>query len=103
MKMVGIVDALGIESFIPLKGHQRETFIFSLRAKANQQRNAVCFCLDFKDEEIKKINNLINDKTEKSFIEAGIIVTKKLDSLIHTFHTKTNKKLYGTYKLRGYI
>ena len=101
--MIGIVDALGIESFIPLEGHQRETFIFNLRAKANQQRNAISFCLGFTGEEIKKINNLIKIETEQSFVEAGIIVTEKLDSLNKTSHTKTNKKLYEIYKLRGYI
>ena len=45
MKMIGIVDALGIESFIPLESHQREAFMFSLRSKANHQRNAVSFVL----------------------------------------------------------
>jgi len=103
MKMIGIVDALGIESFIPLECHQREAFIFSLRAKANQQRNAISFCLDFADKEIEKINSLIGTKTEQSFVEAGMIVTEKLDSINKTFHTETNKKLYEIYKLRGYI
>ena len=77
--------------------------MFSLRSKANQQRNAVSFCLDFTGEEIEKINNLINAKTEQSFVEAGIIVTEKLDSINKTFHTEKNKKLYEIYKLRGYI
>lgn len=103
MKMIGIVDALGIESFISLEGHQREAFMFSLRSKANQQRNAVSFCLNLTGEEIKKINSLIETKTEQSFIEAGIIITEKLDSLNKTSHTKTNKKLYEIYRLRGYI
>ena len=103
MKMIGIVDALGIESFIQLEGHQREAFIFSLRSKANQQRNAISFCLDFTDEEIEKVNNLIKAKTEQSFIEAGMIVTEKLDSINKTLHTETNKNLYKIYKLRGYI
>ena len=101
--MIGIVDALGIESFITLNGHQREAFIFSLRSKANLQRNAINYCLDFTDEEIDKINNLIEAKTEKSFIEAGTIVTEKLDSLKKAKHTETNKKLYEIHKLRGYI
>lgn len=101
--MIGIVDALGIESFISLVGHQREAFIFSLRSKANQQRNAVSFCLDFTGEEIEKINSLIEAKTEQSFVEVGIIITEKLDSINKTFHTKTNKKLYEIYNLRGYI
>ena len=103
MKMIGIVDALGIESFISLEGHQREAFMFSLRSKANQQRNAISFCLDFTGEEIEKINSLIETKTEQSFVEAGIIVTEKLDPINKTFHTETNKKLYEIYKLRGYI
>jgi len=103
MKMIGIVDALGIESFIPLEGHYREAFLFKIRAKANPQRNAVFFCLDFTDEEIDKINNLIESYTMQSFIEAGIIVTEKLDSINKTFHTQTNKKLYKIYKIRGYI
>jgi len=103
MKMIGIVDALGIESFIPLEGHQKEAFLFSLRSKANQQRNAVYFCLNLTDEEIEKINNLIETKTEQSFVEAGIIITEKLDSINKTFHTETNKKLHEIYKLRGYI
>ena len=103
MKMIGIVDALGIESFITLEGHHREAIIFNLRSKANQQRNAVNYCLDFTDEEIEKINNLIETKTEKSFVDAGIIVTEKLDSMNKTNNTETNKKLHEIYKLRGYI
>jgi hypothetical protein len=101
--MIGIVDALGIESFIPLEGHQKEAFLFSLRSKANQQRNAISYCLNFTDEEIEKINNLINTKTEQSFVEAGMVVTEKIDSINKTFHTITNKNLYKIYKLRGYI
>ena len=103
MKMIGIVDALGIESFITLDDHQKEVFIFNLRSKANQQRNAINYCFDFTDEEIEKINNLITTKTEKSFIEAGIIVTIKLDSLNSTNHTKTNKKFNEIYKLREFF
>jgi len=103
MKMIGIVDSLGLESFITLDGHKREAFMFSLRSKVNQQRNAISFCLDFTDEEIDKINSLIKVKTEESFIEAGIIVTEKLDSINKTFHTEINKKLYEIHKLKGYI
>ena len=103
MKMIGIVDALGLESFIPLEGNQREAFMFNMRSKANKQRNAVSFCLDFTGEEIEKISSLIEAKTEQSFIEAGIIVTEKLDSINKTLHTETNKKLYEIYNLRGYI
>lgn len=103
MKMIGIVDALGIESFITLDGHPREAFMFSLRSKANLQRNAINYCLDFTDEEIDKINNLIEAKTEKSFIEAGTIVTEKFDSLNNTSYTEINKKLYEIYKIRGYL
>jgi hypothetical protein len=103
MKMIGIVDALGIESFIPLEDHQKEAFMFSLRSKANNQRNAISYCLNFTDEEIEKINSLLKEKTEQSFVEAGIIITEKLDSINKTFHTETNKNIYRIYKLRGYI
>jgi hypothetical protein len=102
MKMIGIVDALGIESFIPLEGHQREVFIFNLRSKANQQRNAINYCLDFTDGEIEKINNLLKEKTEQSFVEAGIIVTEKLDSINKTNHARTDKLLKRFYKLSEY-
>ena len=101
--MIGIVDALGIESFIPLEGHYREAFLFRLRSKFNPQRNAVFFCLDFTDEEIDKINNLIETYEVKSFIKAGIIVTEKLDTINKTSHTQTNKMLNRIYKLRGYL
>ena len=101
--MIGIVDALGIESFVPLEGHQREAFLFRLRSKVNPQRNAVFFCLDFTDEEIDKINNLIESYEVQSFIEAGIIVTEKLDAINKTSHTQTNKMLNRIYKLRGYL
>src|SRR5680860_1198107 len=103
MKMIGIVDAFGLESFIPLEGNQRKAFMFNMRSKANQQRNAINYFLDFTDEEIEKINNLIKTKTEQAFIEAGIIVTEKLDSINKTFHTEINKKLYEIHKLRRYI
>jgi len=103
MKMIGIVDALGIESFITFKGNENQAFIFKLRAKANPQRNAIYYCLDFTDEEIEKINNLLKEKTEQSFVETGMIVTEKLDSLNKTSYTKTNKELYKIYKLRRYL
>ena len=101
--MIGIIDALGIESFITFKGNENQAFIFKLRAKANPQRNAIYYCLDFTDNEIEKINNLIYSREKQAFIEAGTIVTKKLDSLNKIFHTETNKKLHEIYKLRGYI
>ena len=103
MKMIGIVDEFGIESFIPLEGHYKEVFLFIIRCKINLQRNAVFFCLDFTDEEIDKINNLIEAYTVQAFIEAGMIVTEKLDSINKSNHTETNKMLNRIYKLRGYL
>ena len=101
--MIGIVDALGIDSFIPLEGHHREAFLFRLRAKFNPQRNAVFFCLDFTGEEIAKINSLIETYEVESFIKAGEIVTGKLDAIYKTSHTQTNKMFNNIYKNRGYF
>ena len=102
-KMIGIVDALGIESFIPFEGNESCVAIFNLRAQANKQRNAVSYCLDFTNIEISRIGKFINSSEELRLIKAGKIVTKRIDEGNKTFHTETNKKLYEVYKLRGYL
>lgn len=99
MKMIGIIDEFGIESFIPLEGHYKEAFLFIIRSKVNLQRNAVFFYLDFIDKEINKIKNLIESHSVKSFNEAGIIIIEKLNSL-NKASTKTDKLLNRFYKLR---
>ena len=96
MKMIGIVDEFGIESFIQFDA--RQSFLLMLRAKLNQQRTVIFYCLDFTDKEINKINNLISSHEVKSYNEAGIIVLEKLISIKST--TKTNKLLNRFYKLR---
>ena len=102
MKMIGIVDALGIESFIPLEGHYNEAFLFIIRSKVNLQRSAVFYCLDFTDKEVNKVKNLVESHVVKSYNEAGIIIIEKLISS-NMASTKTTKLLNRFYKLRGYI
>jgi len=96
MKMIGIVDEFGVESFIPFE--TRQAFLLMLRAKLNLQRIAVFYYLDFTDKEINKINHLISSHEVKSYNEAGIIVLEKLNSIKSI--TKTNKLLNRFYKLR---
>jgi len=97
MKMIGIIDELGVESFIPFD--VRQAFLLMLRAKLNQQRTAIFYCLDFTDKEINKIFNLIESREVKSYNEAGIIALEKLNSQ-NKASTKTNKLLNRFYKLR---
>ena len=100
-KMIGIVDTLGIESFIPLEGNERRLILFSLRARFNAQRNAQCYCLDLTSSEINKINEIIKDRKRESFIEAGKIITKKIDETKGTDLTEVNRQLLKMHKLRG--
>lgn len=98
MKIIGIVDEFGIESFAPLEGNLKQAFIFFIRSKLNLNRIAIFYCLEFTDKEINKINNLIQSHDVKSYDEAGIIILEKLNSIKST--AKTKKLLNRFYKLR---
>lgn len=103
MKMIGIFDALGIESFTPFISKEesgQRMWMFEIRAKLNPQRNAINYCLDFTDGEIKVINRLI---TQKKYVVAGEFVSKKYDAINKTRTTEVNAKLYEVYKIRGYL
>lgn len=100
MKMIGIIDEFGIESFMPLEGHLKEAFFFIIRSKLNIQKNVIFFCLDFTEKEINKIRNLTESHEVKLFNEAGIIVIGKLDSQ-NKASTKTDKLLSRFYQLRA--
>lgn len=101
MKMIGIIDEYGIESFIPLESNYKQAFLFFIRAKINLTRNAIFFCLDFTGKEINKINNLVLSHKVKSFNEAGIIIIEKINSL-NKGSSRINKLLKRFYKLRKY-
>lgn len=101
----GIVDALGLESFIEFDERQerktkREFTLLELRAKFNPQRNAVAYKIELPDADIKKIVKLIG---QGLFVEAGQIVTRYLDSANGTKLTEINKHLQTIQKLRGYL
>lgn len=99
MKMIGIIDEFGIESFMPFEGNYKQAFIFFIRSKLNIQKNVIFFCIDFTDKEINKIKNLVESHEVKSFNEAGIIIIEKLISQ-NKASNKTNKLLNRFYKLR---
>jgi len=100
MKYIGIVDALGVESFMPLDANKDKAFVLDLRAKANPQRNAIVYVLDFTEEETLPIIDLIG---KQEFVEAGKIITKKLDAITNSKNTEVNEKLQEIYKIRGYL
>lgn len=97
MKMIGIIDEFGIDSFVPLEGNYKQAFIFFIKSKF--KRNAVFFCLDFTDKEINKIRNLVESHEVKSFNDAGIFVIEKL-ILLNNASTKTKNLLNRFYRLR---
>jgi len=97
MKMTGIIDEFGIESFISLEGHLKEAFLFFIRSKL--ARNAIFFCIDFTDEEINRINNLVESHDVKLFNDAGITVIEKINSL-NKGNAKIEKLLRRFYDLR---
>ena len=99
MKMIGIIDEFGIDSFMTLEGHLKEAFLFIIRSKLNLQRSVVFFCLDFTDREINKIRNLAESHEVKSFNEAGIFVIEKIN-LQNNGNIKTDRLIKRFYELR---
>lgn len=98
MKMIGIIDDFGIESFMPLEGNSNQALMLIIRAKVNFHRNEIFYCLDLTDKEINRINHLVGSHEVKSFNEAGIIILKKLSK-----NAKIEKLLDRFYKLRERI
>ena len=102
---LGIVDALGLESF---KGYvskatyemEKQLGFLKLRAQLNPQRNAVAYVIEISPKDVKKVKALLD---KKSFIKAGQIITKILDKRDGKNLTKINKNLLNIYKLRGYL
>lgn len=103
MKMIGIVDEFGIESFISFEGHYKEAISFIIRSKINIQRTALFFCLDFTDDEIDNIKRLASSREVKSFNEAGITILEKLNSIVGTDNANISKLLKRFYELRNRI
>lgn len=101
----GIVDALGLESFIrynnepKLEAEQRLSQL-KLRAQFNPQRNAVAYKIKLSEETIEIIKDLM---TAEHFIKAGKIITTFLDKINGTKLTETNKHLQKIQELRGYL
>lgn len=101
----GIVDALGIESFIrhdkkPKPEMEKQLQLLKLRAQFNPHRNAVAYKIELPDADIKKIVDLMD---KGLFVKAGQIITRYLDSGNGTRLTEINKHLFKKYKLRGYL
>ncbi|MCL5772314.1 MAG: hypothetical protein M1479_08580 [Actinobacteria bacterium] len=74
MKMIGIVDEFGIDSFMPLEDNYKQAFIFFIRSKLSLNRSVTFFCLDFTEKEISKINNIVSSHEVKQYNEAGIMI-----------------------------
>lgn len=101
MKMIGIVDEFGVESFMPLEGNLKQVLLLNIRSKVNFQRNAIFFCLDFTEKEVIKMNSLIESSKVKSFNEAGIMIVEKIN--FQCSIRQTEKLLGRFYKLRNRI
>lgn len=99
MKMIGIIDEFGIDSFIPLEGHYKEALLFIIRSKINLQRNAVFFCIDYTEKEVNKINNLVSSHEVKSYNDAGVAIIEKIN-LLNKGNAKTDNLLNRFYKLK---
>lgn len=102
---LGIVDALGLESFIKYDEKQeqkmeRELKFLKLRAQLNPQRNTVVYKIELPDIEIEKIKILLK---EGQFVKAGQIVTRYLDSANGTKLTEKNKHLQVVRRIKGYL
>lgn len=102
---VGIVDALGLESFkgydAKSKQEMEERLRFlQLRAQFNPQRNAIAYKIKLGEETIEVIEGLMK---KELFRKAGKIITTFIDKIEGTALTAINKNLYKVYKLRGYL
>lgn len=97
--MIGIIDEFGIDSFIPLESNLKEAFFFIIRSKLNLQRNTVFFCIDFTDNEINRIRNLVESHEVKLFNQAGIFIIEKINSL-NKDNAKIDKLLNRFYEFR---
>lgn len=102
---IGIIDAYGLESIqkadsMTLKELAQMIFCLDLRAKANEHRNAVFYCIKLNRRVYLEI---IEKLKEKDFIGAGTIVTTALDCRDNSRLTDINKKLAEVIKLKGYL
>ena len=61
-RYIGIVDALGLESFIPYEKAKNQMVGISWRARANTQRNAVAYDIELNELTEKVIKKLIKNR-----------------------------------------
>jgi len=66
-EMVGIADAHGLESFLPVEGNEETMFMLSIRASANRHRHAVVYKVKVDKEAEKAVNEQIK---KNDFIKA---------------------------------
>jgi hypothetical protein len=58
---VGIADAHGIESFVPLEGNEKQMFYFTMRAALNRQRHALVYQVELNEEQEALIKKTLSD------------------------------------------
>lgn len=79
MKYVGIADAYGLESFLPLEESGGLLTALCLRAKANRHRHAVVYVADIKAETVEAIAEYMK---ENKYVEALNTLKSDLEAKI---------------------
>jgi hypothetical protein len=89
IKMFGIADCHGVESFIPYN-ESRDTanllFALDLRASANRQRHAVVYIADLSSEAITKIDARLNNCNSNGFKSALNIIKAEAARILFYEH-----------------
>jgi len=78
VKYMGIADAHGIESFIPVIGNEEIVSGILIRARLNRQRHAVFYVIDISEIDAKKVSEQIN---KENYIKALLILKKSKGKL----------------------
>lgn len=86
---VGIADAHGIESFVPLEGNESNMFYFTMRASLNRQRHALVYQVELDEEREAIIKKTLSEGNyqlachllhQPDFVESVGIEKSMLDS-----------------------
>lgn len=59
---MGIADAHGIESFVPVDGNEKQAFIFKMRAMANRHRHALWYIVEISEAGVKRVQKEIDKR-----------------------------------------
>ena len=88
---MGIADCHGIESFMPVKGHDRDAFVLLLRAQTNRQRHAVFYVVNINEGVARRINEELAKKNRECYIKAlNILKTNTVPNMNLSFPRQFN-------------